>query len=177
MSQLKIILMLFLFLFVGAGAFAYWFITEHSFSARAKPMAIEAFFAKHVRRLALPPDIKGRKNPLEVTPLLIAEARDHFADHCAICHGNTGDGKTMIAAGLYPPVPDMRSEETQELLDGEIFYIIKNGIRFTGMPGWGGEDEDNWKLVSFIRHLPKLSDKELALMKEVNGMEENHESH
>jgi len=57
----------------------------------------------------------------------------------------------------------------KDMTDGELFYIIKNGIRFTGMPGWGGEDEDNWKLVLFIRHLPQLSGQELELMKEVNG--------
>ena len=50
-------------------------------------------------------------------------------------------------------------------------FIIVNGIRFTGMPGWGGEDEENWKLVLFIRHLPQLSERELELMKEVNGQE------
>ena len=63
----------------------------------------------------------------------------------------------------------MRSGRTQELTDGEIFNIIRDGVRFTGMPGWGGEDEDNWKLVLFVRHLPKLTEKELELMKEING--------
>ena len=66
----------------------------------------------------------------------------------------------------------MREPDTQQLTDGELFYIIKNGIRFTGMPGWGGEDEENWKLVLFIRHLPKLSPKEIELMKEINHLEE-----
>lgn len=61
----------------------------------------------------------------------------------------------------------MRQSGTQDLADGEIFHIVKNGIRFTGMPGWGGTDEENWKLVLFIRHLPDLSAKELELMKEV----------
>ena len=63
----------------------------------------------------------------------------------------------------------MRARDTQDLTDGELFYIIKDGVRFTGMPGWGGEDEDNWKLVLFVRHLPALSPKEVDLMKEVNG--------
>jgi len=62
----------------------------------------------------------------------------------------------------------MRERETQELSDGELFYIIKNGIRFTGMPGWGGSAEDNWKLVLFIRHLPQITHKELELMNELN---------
>jgi len=76
----------------------------------------------------------------------------------------------MINEGLYPPAPDLREDTTQHLSDGELLYIIKNGIRFTGMPGWGGNDEDNWKLVLFIRHLPELSDKERELMTEINGL-------
>ncbi len=177
MSKVKIFMVVIALLFTGAGVFSYWFLTQHSFSARAKPMAIEAFFARHVRQLALPPGARGLKNPLEMTPLLIAEARDHFADHCAVCHGNTGDGQTMIGQGLYPPVPNMQTEGTQKLSDGELFYVIQNGIRFTGMPGWGGEDKENWALVAFIRHLPKLSEKEIELMKEINGMEDSHAGH
>ena len=172
-----------IFLFVSLGvllvvaALCFRYMRMHSFSAREKPMAIEAFLARHARSLALPPGVRGLKNPVEVNPLVLAEARDHFADHCATCHGNKGDGKTMINEGLYPPAPDMRELETQNLSDGEIFYIIKNGVRFTGMPGWGGEDMENWKLVAFIRHLPKLSDKELSLMKEINDTEASHEGH
>ena len=73
--------------------------------------------------------------------------------------------------GLYPPAPDLRDEWTQGLSDGELFAVIKNGVRFTGMPGWGGEDEDNWKLVVFIRHLPELSPEERRLMVELNDLE------
>jgi mono/diheme cytochrome c family protein len=171
MSRDKIISVVCLVLLAGIAAFIYWFLTQHSFSARAKPMMMETFLAKHVRKLALPPGIQAMKNPLEVSPLLIAQARDHFAVHCATCHGNLGDGKTMIGEGLYPPPPNMRTEETQTLSDGEIFYIIKNGIRFTGMPGFGGSDEDNWKLVAFIRHIPNLSEDEIKLMKEANNLE------
>lgn len=177
MTRFKSVFIICLLLLVSLISFGYWFITQHSFSARAKPMWLEAFLAKHVRKLALPPGVRDMKNPLEITPLVIAQARDHFADHCATCHGNLGDGKTMIGEGLYPPPPNMRTEETQNLLDGEIFYIIKNGIRFTGMPGFGGSDEDNWKLVAFIRHIPELSENEIKLMSEVNNLRENHESH
>jgi mono/diheme cytochrome c family protein len=157
--------------FLG-GAWVYWFISAHGFSAREKPTKLEALLARHTRRLATPPDARDLKNPLDPTALNIAEARDHFADHCAICHANNGSGETQINSGLYPPAPDMRERETQDLSDGEIFYIIKNGIRFTGMPGWGGEDEENWKLVLFIRHLPKLRPQEIEFMNEINGLEE-----
>ena len=153
----------------GLGAFA--FLRTHTFSSREKPTALEAFVARRVRRLATPPTVRELRNPIEPTPLAIAEARDHFADHCAICHGNDGSGKTMINEGLYPPAPDLRDGWTQGLSDGEVFAVIKNGIRFTGMPGWGGADEDNWRLVLFIRHLPELSPEERRMMAEVNGLE------
>jgi mono/diheme cytochrome c family protein len=170
----KVIVLLSLGVLMGTGLL-YWYVTAYGFSARAKPNRVEAFLARNARKLATPPEAKALQNPLSPTPLTIAEARDHFADHCAVCHANTGSGDTMINAGLYPPAPDMRREETQHLSDGELLYIIKNGIRFTGMPGWGGEDEENWKLVLFIRHLPKLTTQEIALMNEVNGLEEKAE--
>ncbi|MEK7406179.1 MAG: c-type cytochrome [Acidobacteriota bacterium] len=158
-------------LVVAGGGWLYWFLAAHGFSAREKPSRLEALLARHARRIATPHGAGELKNLLEPTLLNVAEGRDHFADHCAICHANDGAGRTQINAGLYPPAPDMRQPGTQELADGEIFYIIKNGIRFTGMPGWGGADEENWKLVLFIRRLPKLTPKELDLMKEINRLE------
>ena len=152
-------------------AWAFWFLTSHGFSAREKPTWYEERLARAARGLATPRGARELKNPVTADALTIAEARDHFADHCAICHANNGSGKTLIGQNLYPPAPDMRRNTTQDLADGELFYIIKNGIRFTGMPGFGGEDEENWKLVLFIRHLPKLTLKELELMQEVNNLE------
>jgi mono/diheme cytochrome c family protein len=134
-----------------------------------KPSGFETFVAGVVRRLAIPPAVRGLKNPLEPTALRLARARDHFADHCATCHANDGGGKTAINSGLYPPAPDLRSEATQGRSDGELLHVIREGVRFTGMPGWGGDDEENWELVLFVRHLPKLSTEELSLMREVNG--------
>jgi mono/diheme cytochrome c family protein len=147
------------------------YLRAHGFSARAQPAWYETLLARNLRRLATEPNAASLKNPIEATPLAIAEARDHFADHCATCHANNGDDKTQINAGLYPPAPDMRQPATQDLSDGELFYLIKNGVRFTGMPGWGGSDEDNWKLVLFIRHLPQLTPKELEFMSEINHLE------
>lgn len=171
----KILITLALVFLVGAAA-AYWFVTSRGFSAREKPTWYEAWLARHARRLATEPGARDMKNPIPATPLNVAEARDHFADHCAICHANDGSGKTVIGENMYPPAPNMRIAETQDLADGELFYIIKNGIRFTGMPGWGGEDEENWKLVHFIRRLPHVTPKELELMNEINGLDAGSKS-
>src|SRR6266436_1334320 len=157
--------------FVVTALIGYEYLVTHTFSARAKPSALEAFLARKVRSLATPPAVKRLRNPLESTPVAIAQGRAHFAEHCAFSHGNNGDGKTVVNEGLYPPAPDLRETITQDLSDGEIFSIIQNGIRFTGMPGWGGEDGENWKLVLFIRHLLELSPEELKLMLEVESTE------
>jgi mono/diheme cytochrome c family protein len=97
---------------------------------------------------------------------------EHFADHCAVCHGNDGSGDTEAGRGLYPRSPDMRLAATQNLSDGELFYIIENGVRLTGMPAWSTGTKEgetsSWHLVHFIRHLPKLSEEELALMEDLN---------
>src|SRR3979490_1153268 len=97
----------------------------------------------------------------------MAEARAHFADHCAICHANDGSGNTEIGRNLYPRAPDMRLVATQRLTDGEIYWIIENGARLTGMPAWGdgsAQDVDTWKLVYFIRHLNHLTPDDLKEM-------------
>lgn len=154
-----------------------WFVTEHGFSAREKPMAIEAFVARRLRNFAIPSDAAGLRNPLEATELAIAEGRDHFADHCAVCHANDGSGRTEMGANLYPPAPDMRQAATQDLSDGELYYLIRNGVRFTGMPGWGGEGDENWKLVLFIRHLPEILPIELEFMDEINHLGNGGEEH
>ena len=104
------------------------------------------------------------------SPEVMTEAMAHFADHCATCHANDGSGDTSIGKGLYPKPPDLRAAGTQDLTDGELFYIIHNGIRLTGMPAFGQSDEDadSWKLVHFIRHLPSITSDEVQKMKQMN---------
>jgi mono/diheme cytochrome c family protein len=112
-----------------------------------------------------------RTNPVPGGPDVLTQARAHWADHCATCHGNDGGGQTEMGRHLYPPAPDMRTRDTQHMTDGELFYIIQNGVRLTGMPAWGSEhggEEDSWKLVRFIRHLPALSAGELLEMEKLN---------
>jgi mono/diheme cytochrome c family protein len=124
--------------------------------------------ARTVRSFAVPPEVRDRPNPVPRSDEKLAEGRSHFADHCAVCHGNDGSGKTEMGQGLWPKPPDMRLEQTQSLSDGELFYIIEEGIRFTGMPGWStgtkeGEDA-SWHLVHFIRHLPQITEAEVTEM-------------
>ena len=143
----------------------------HSFSAREKPSWFEKAFAEHARNVSTPYDAKALKNPNTITEESMSEAREHFVEHCSICHGVDGKGQTTIGQGLYPQAPDMTQARTQQRTDGELFYIISHGVRLTGMPAWEGEDtpESIWDLVAFIRHLPQLTPGELNRMKEMAG--------
>jgi mono/diheme cytochrome c family protein len=134
------------------------------FSAREQPSGVERWIATRARSAALPADARTRTNPFADSPEVRGEARTHWADHCAACHSNNGSGDAEMGKHMYPPAPDMRQANTQDLTDGELFYIIQNGIRLTGMPSWGSgathDEQDSWKLVLFIRHLPKLTAEE-----------------
>ncbi len=147
-------------------------LARHGFSARDEPWAIEAFAARRLRILAVPAEARDAVNPISPSADVMASARAHFADHCAICHANDGSGDTAIGRNLYPPAPDMREPRTQSLSDGELFYVIHNGIRFTGMPAFGSgdpdEDLESWQLVHFIRHLLTISAEELQEMEKLN---------
>lgn len=142
------------------------------FSAKTEPHAIEVFMARQIRHLAIPIEQRNSPNPIPLTPDLLKEGLAHFADHCAGCHANDGSGRTPIGKNVYPKAPDLRLADTQSMSDGELFWVIHNGIRFTAMPAWGeGDpalDKDSWKLVHFIRHLPQLTQEELDQMKTLN---------
>jgi len=139
-------------------------------SARATPTHLEAMAARRVRYMVMPESARQARNPLAGNLENLREARLHFADHCATCHANDGSGDTLLGKGMYPKPPDLRLQETQKLSDGELFWIIENGVRFTGMPGFGtpGAEDDSWKLVLFIRHLPQLSAEERTEMEHYN---------
>jgi mono/diheme cytochrome c family protein len=130
-------------------------VRSEGLSARKKPSNFEYAIANFALGLSIPSETKKLRNPLSSEPQILAEARKHYKDHCAVCHAEDGGGKTTLSAGLSPEVPDLRAQHIQKLTDGEMFYIIKHGVRFTGMPGWDLGDDHSWGLVTLLRQLPK----------------------
>jgi mono/diheme cytochrome c family protein len=160
-----------LVLLILAGCGIWWIASARGFSARQEPTRMEAMIARNTRILAIPSADRNLKNPVPLTFDALVEGRRHFADHCALCHANDGSGNTEMGRNLYPRAPDMRRQATQSLSDGEIYFIIHNGIRLSGMPAWGeesGHDHESWALVHFIRHLPSLSPEEINDMQKFN---------
>lgn len=158
---------------ITVGAIAgYAFVKSTGLSARATPGPMETAMARRVRAWAVPSDYRELRNPVLRNEESVRSGMEHFADHCATCHGNDGSGDAEMGKGMFPPAPDMRTSATQDLSDGSLFYIIEHGVRFTGMPAWGtgtteGE-EASWHLVHFIRHLPKLTPEEIEHMEAIN---------
>jgi mono/diheme cytochrome c family protein len=157
---------------VGALGWIGYQLFTTGFSAKTEPHALEIFIARQIRHLAIPIEQRNTQNPIPLSPDVIKESLAHFADHCALCHANDGSGQTPIGKNVNPKALDLRLPDIQSMSDGEIFWVIHNGIRFTAMPAWGegdpAEDKDSWKLVHFIRHLPQLTSEELDRMKALN---------
>jgi hypothetical protein len=110
------------------------------------------------------------KNPVRASPEAYAEARAHFADHCAQCHANNGSCDTPMGPNLYPSrlICDLQKLRTRAAANSTT---LQYGIRLSGMPAFGepvDNDQDTWKLVTFIRHLPKLSEQEETEMRHLN---------
>jgi mono/diheme cytochrome c family protein len=107
----------------------------HGFNTADQPSFLETVVARTARNLAIPRKARLEVNPWTGTADVLKEARESFVDRCAVCHGPDGSGQTQVGSNLYPKVPDLRSPRTQNLTDGEIRYIIRNGVRLTGVPG------------------------------------------
>lgn len=160
---------------LAGGAVAY--VRSTGLRAQAEPGAVETFVARRIRAFAVPDNMRALPNPLPASNENVRAGMEHFAKYCAMCHGNDGSGRaSAIGRGLFPKPPDMRIPATQNLTDGELFYIIENGVRFTGMPAFGDGDVNGpaaglaWQLVHFVRRLPRLTPNEIGEMESINPL-------
>ena len=134
-------------------------------SASEEPTRFERSIAERLVRLSIPPEADRQQNPFAHQSETWRDAREHYLDHCAVCHGRDGRGQTELGARMYPPVPDFTSTEVQERSDGALYYIVQNGVRWTGMPAWKDEHsaDETWRLVSLIRKMPTLTEGDMNI--------------
>ena len=153
------------------------YLVSTGLKSQPEPGEMETRVARTIRGFAIPREAKSRSNPIGTSTEELKPGLEHFARYCAMCHGNDGSGQSAaIGRGLFPKPPDLRADATQRLTDGEIFYIIENGVRFTGMPAFGtgkpdpAGDKQVWQLVRFIRHVPRLTPDEIDWVKSLNPL-------
>jgi predicted CXXCH cytochrome family protein len=143
-------------------------LLARGFRATTEPSAVEMTVARALRNAAIPARERDAHNPLTLDAQNFQTGHDEFLARCSGCHGFDGSGRTPVGTSLYPRVPNLRSDLTQHLTDGQIHYFIENGIQLTGMPAWGtiyrrGADR-SWNLVLFIRSLARASAAEDAAL-------------
>ncbi len=133
-------------------------VLHEGLSADRPPGPIETAVARRLVRLSIPASERATTNPHASHVDAWREGAEHFADHCAFCHGEDGRGRSAVGEHMYPPVPDLASADVQRLSDGALFAIIQHGIRWTGMPAFQADHtaDETWDLVSFVRHVPAL---------------------
>jgi mono/diheme cytochrome c family protein len=113
-----------------------------------------AYWTKHHLTVGGKRDV----NPVKASEENIEEGKGLFTSECMVCHGLDGQNTGVpFAATMSPPVPSLASPEVQAYTDGQLKWIIKNGIYPSGMPPFAGDfgDRDMWEMVLYIRHLPK----------------------
>jgi mono/diheme cytochrome c family protein len=163
---------------VACAAAALIYVYSGSFDAAADTLdsALTAWTAKTIRERS----IETRSNDIVVPQLddadMIARGADEYAEMCAGCHLGPGVADNEFRQGLNPPPPELAKLGSESA--GRQFWIVKHGLRMTGMPAWGRSHDDAtlWSIVAFLKRLPTLTPEQYAQMT-VNSAEEHETAH
>jgi mono/diheme cytochrome c family protein len=148
-----------------------------NWSATRRPGQVEGKLASYITSNWIRRNADEQRNPFRPTPENLNAGQGDFDEHCSGCHGLTGNGENRLEADFYPPVAKLTGD-TQKWSDGELYFIIANGIRMTGMPGFGEKHDPKeiWGVILWVRHLAQLSPQEKAAIESSMHMTtEQHE--
>lgn len=150
---------------VGAGILGALFVLSGAYNVAA---SVKHFYVTdRLIKLALYRSIDTHSSGIEPPPLddesMVRLGARHFATGCAPCHAAPGLPQSAVAAGMYPAPPRL-AHHVAGWEDRELFWIVRHGLKFTGMPQWPGEgrDEEVWPVVAFLRQLPGMSAEDYA---------------
>jgi mono/diheme cytochrome c family protein len=106
----------------------------------------------------------------------VARGLTHYRENCLPCHGAPGVDAAEFPEGMNPSPPGIDADEVQHGSDAELFWVIKNGIRMSGMAAFGvnHKDEEIRDIVAFVRHVRQLTDAEREALKAAPEGEEHH---
>ena len=127
-------------------------------SAGKPPSQEETSLANAAKDVTIPLEAGKMSNPLPETDEVVSQGHEIFLGSCAQCHGADARGDSDLGRNMTPPAMDLSSAHVQHWSDAELFWIIQNGVRLTGMPSWKSSisDNDTWKLARFIHNLPRI---------------------
>jgi mono/diheme cytochrome c family protein len=141
-------------------------------AATVPPSSLEKAVAGAVLKRSLARRAPTTTNPL-TGPDVVRAGLAHYREMCVTCHGAPGVDASEAGEGLNPPAPDLTLSSVQGKTDGELFWIVQQGVRMTGMPAFGPthKEPEIWKIVAFLRHLPQVTKDEQSALKAVVGSE------
>jgi thiosulfate dehydrogenase len=174
---------LFALVVLVAGA---WFALKRGYvdlAADQKPSSIESKLAMTAMDASADRRAPGQKNPVAATEENIAGGAKLYLDHCAGCHGVPSNPGGQFGKSFYPPVPGF-FQDAPDMSEGQNFYVIEHGVRWTGMPSWNKTltEQQVWQVVTFLSNVEKLppaaqkvfGPAETAPMPMPKGMRMNH---
>jgi len=144
------------------GAGTYFYMTQGHFDTRAvgnTPSTFERRTANRSVDAWVDEHAPKQANPFPASMDNIMDGSMTYDKNCAVCHGSLKQPTSPLRTNFYPPVPQLMTRTPNDP-DGNLFYVIKYGIRFTAMPGWDGvlSDDDIWKTVTFIKNSGQMKD-------------------
>jgi mono/diheme cytochrome c family protein len=125
-------------------------------TASKPPSEGETTLTNAAKDVVIPIEAGKMQNPLPETAEVVSQGHEVFLGSCVQCHGTNANGDTTVGRNMNPPAMDLHSPHVQHWSDGELYWIIRNGVRLTGMPSWQSSisDNDTWKLARYIHSLP-----------------------
>jgi mono/diheme cytochrome c family protein len=175
---MKVLLGILLGILITIGA-AFLIAATGSFNVAAKesPGKLERKLASFMVDRSVARRAPKEKNPFPSTPEVLRAGLAHYKENCVMCHGAPGVEESEAGMGLNPSAPDLTLPDVQSMSDGELYWIVANGIRMSGMPAFSltHKKEEIWHLITFVRHLPQISADEQKVLKAGSEEEEHHQ--
>jgi mono/diheme cytochrome c family protein len=158
-------------LFIYSGTFDVAATSPHS--------SLMTWVMATTRENAISRDAQGIKAPPLNTPAMADRGFDHYQEHCEVCHGAPGNYPTELGEGMNPAPPKLW-EVARRRTPAELFWVIKNGIKMTGMPAnTDHTDSELWDIVAFVKKLPGMTPQAYTKMKQASEQSDStvHDHH
>ncbi len=172
------IFLIVVFVFLIAGSAVYFWSGAYNVAATEPHWSVSSFFLEKIRDRSIIVHSRGINPPSIEDQKLVEIGFPHFHEMCRLCHGAPGYPLTEFAEGLYPDPPSLASQSTQQNWNNaQLFWIVRNGIKMTGMPAFGPthEDDELWGVVAFVRRLPEMNQEDYDLWVRKTSPHDEHE--
>lgn len=144
-------------LVIAVGGLAFLLLGYAPTNADARPGRVESWIASGALDTAMEKRAPHVNNPVPATDANIIEGMKVYTMNCAICHGALDKKPSVLRSSFYPPPPQLVLDPLDDP-EWHIFYAIRTGVRYTGMPAWNRvlSEDEIWKVTAFLSHLDKL---------------------